>query len=157
MSGLVSIQVPQKPRKESVSMRVVWKSTQRQVVSPDQFQERQGGKEPLPERDHHQIGMDSLVVFFMTGLDAKGKILTDRCHEKKRVSACTSRTSSRPETFISRQRLPTGRMDTWDVCRSPEPFAAFLAPVVFRHDPVFGEMNVRWSANTTHAPITSVS
>jgi hypothetical protein len=37
-----------------------------------------------------------------------------------------------------------------------EPFAAFLAPVIFSRDPVFGEIDVRRSANTTHAPITSL-
>ncbi|MGD0534787.1 MAG: hypothetical protein ABR999_05025 [Methanoregula sp.] len=38
-----------------------------------------------------------------------------------------------------------------------ELFAAVLAPVVFRLDPVFGKIDIQWSANTTHAPITSVS
>ena len=100
--------------------------------------------------------MDSLVVFFMTGLDAKGKILTDRCHEKKRVGALHQQ-----DVISDRKRSYLGnvfRLAGWThgMFADPlEPFAAFLT-VVFRHDPVFGEIDVRWSANTTHAPITSV-
>jgi hypothetical protein len=67
---------------------IAGKDNERQVIGPDQFQKHQGGldRTRFGCRDHHQItGMDALAVFFMTGLDAERKILTDNCHEKKRV------------------------------------------------------------------------